>query len=801
MHGHPGAAGLGRADAGKDFAMNRLRARKPCVYIAPICLALSGIAFGQATFAQNASFKPAPSSPIAVGHSPSAVAVADFNKDGKPDLAVLNTNDNSVSILLGNGDGTFTAATNSPFSTSAFLDSNAPISIAVWDFNGDGNLDLAITTISTGILSQIGGLITGQVGGGVTILLGNGDGTFYGAGPTGCPNNFGTGGDLPTGIAFGHFNTNDPNHNFVDLAVTNFNSGNISILMGDGQGNFTAAPGSPFAVGTRPSSIVRGVFNNGDGKADLAVTNAEDGTVSILLGNGDGTFQPPANISVGIRPIAIKTADLNGDGNSDLVVVDYTSSDVFVLLGKGDGTFGAPTSFGVGGEPSDVVVADFNGDFLLDLAVVNRLGNAVTILNGDGTGSFKPATFVSAGIGVQSLAFGDFNGDGALDLAVVNTASNSVSVLLNATDTTPPVTTAVPTPGPNSNGWNNSSVSVTLTSTDNETNGTGPKDIQYSINSGTPVVVAGGSATVPFSAEGVFALSYFGVDNAGNVESPHTLTVQIDETPPTITSSQSPPANAAGWNNSPVSVTFNCSDALSGVASCQTPIVVSTEGANQTVTGTATDNAGNSATTTRTVNLDETPPVLTMPTLGASYLLNSTVTLNFGATDALSGVATMQATLNGAPVTNGSTVTLNHLAANMFTLTATDVAGNTSTKTATFQVVYNFIGFLPPIPNDGTGLFKLGSTVPVKFQLTDANGTQISTAVGHLTIQMISNNTLLGTPIDATASGNADVGDLFRFDGTEYIFNWSTKPVSAGTWQLQARLDDGTVHAVVMGTK
>jgi hypothetical protein len=190
-----------------------------------------------------------------------------------------------------------------------------------------------------------------------------------------------------------------------------------------------------------------------------------------------------------------------------------------------------------------------------------------------------------------------------------------------------------------------------------------------------------------------------------------------------------------------------------------------------------------------------------MPTFAPSYLLNASLTFNFGATDALSGVASMQATFNGTPITSGTTLTLMHLTTNTFTLTATDVAGNTATQTSTFAVVYNFIGFLPPIPNDGSGLFKLGRTVPVKFQLTDAKGALISTAVAHLTIQMISGNTLQGTPIDASAPGNADVGDLFRFDGTQYIFNWSTQPLSIGTWQLQARLDDGTVHTVIIGFK
>jgi hypothetical protein len=751
-----------------------------------ICAALLSSSVALVAFAQSQklSFKGAANSPIGVGNAPISVAAADLDGDGILDLAIANAMSNSITVLHGNGDGTFTEVANSPFATGA----NLTTAITIADVTGSGINDLVYTDIPGGLTGLING-ITGSVGANVSVMLGS-KGTFGGH----LDNS--TGGDFPTALAVGDFNADGK----IDVAVTNFNSGNVSILLGKGDGTFTNAANSPIKVGTRPSAVAAGDFNR-DGILDLAVANTDDGTMAILIGNNDGTFQAPTYLNVGIRPVAIAVADLNGDGKLDLAVVDFTSSAVFVLLGNGDGTFGAPASFGVGAEPSAVVAADFNGDGKLDLAVVNRLSNAVSILKGDGTGSFALSNVVPVRIGPQSVAFADFNRDGAMDLAVVNGGSNSVSVLLNITDTTPPVTTALATPGPNGNGWNNTSVSVTLSSTDSEPNGSGVKEIHYQIGAATPVVVAGASATVNFTTEGVFALSYFGVDNTGNVEATHSLTIQIDLTPPAISSSQAPPANSAGWNNTNVTVSFTCADNLSGVDTCTAPITVSTEGAGQVINGTATDKAGNSATTSRTINLDKTPPVLTMPTFASSYLLNSSLTLNFGATDALSGVASMQATLNGTPVTSGTTLTLTHLATNTFTLTATDVAGNTATQTATFAVVYNFIGFLPPIPNDGTGLFKLGSTVPVKFQLTDAKGTLISTAVAHLTIQMISGNTLQGTAIDATAPGNSDVGDLFRFDGTQYIFNWSTQPLSTGTWQLQARLDDGTVHTVVMGTK
>lgn len=772
--------------------MIRVYLSKGCPWFIIVSVALALAISPPLTVSQTISFKPASGSPVGVGRSPSSVATGDFNNDGKLDIAVVNADDNTVSVFLGNGGGAFTPAPHSPFTVNGgFLSGSFPIAIAVGDFDGDGHLDLAITNLPTNPGCLFPSLL-GSVCSAVAVLLGNGDGSFQGA------NNFDPGGHFPTSVATGDFNRDG----HQDLAITNFNDASVSILLGDGTGkNFKAATGSPIPVGARPTWVAVGDIN-GDGIPDLAVSNSSDSTVSILLGNGDGTFSaaPGSPVAVGTRPISIAIGDFNNDGKLDLAVADYTDSTVTILLGNNNGTFGAPATFGVGGHPSSIAVADFNNDGKLDLAVVNRLSNNVSVLKGAGNGSFALTRNISVGIDPPSIAVGDFNGDNETDLVVANTGNNTASVLMNTSDLIPPITLATPSPGPNSNGWNNTSVSVSLVATDNA-GGSGVKEIHYTIGSNAEVVVPGGSTVVNLSSQGVFPISYHAVDNAGNVETAHALTVQIDLTPPTIASSQAPPANGAGWNNSNVTVSFSCADDFSGVAGCTSPILVSTEGASQSVTGSASDMAGNSATTSRTINLDKTPPTLTMPVLASSYLLNSSLTLTFGASDSLSGLASMQATLNGSPVTSGTTVTLTHLATNTFTLTATDVAGNTATQTATFAVVYNFIGFLPPINNDGSGVFKLGSTVPVKFQLTDAKGNLVSTAVAHLTVQMLSNGTPVGTPIDATASGNADVGNLFRFDGSQYIYNLSTKPLTVGTWQFQARLDDGTVHTVVLGTK
>ena len=224
-------------------------------------------------------------------------AVADFNGDGKADLAVTNFNGSTVSILLGNGTGGFTAATGSPITVGTF-----PEGIVTGDFNGDGKADLAVATISSNSVS---------------ILLGNGDGTFR----------------TPTTVGISPLQVVVADLNGADLAVTNQGSNTVSVLLGNGMGGFTVAPGSPVAAGSGPFGIATADVN-GDGHADLAVTNLNSNSVSVLLGNGDGTFvaDPGSPITVGNLPIGIATGDFNGDSKPDLAVTKQNSNTVRVLL-------------------------------------------------------------------------------------------------------------------------------------------------------------------------------------------------------------------------------------------------------------------------------------------------------------------------------------------------------------------------------------------------------------------------------------------------------------------------------------
>jgi hypothetical protein len=183
-------------------------------------------------------------------------------------------------------------------------------------------------------------------------------------------------------------------------------------------------------------------------------------------------------------------------------------------------------------------------------------------------------------------------------------------------DTIPPVTSAVASPAPNAAGWNDSNVTLTLNSTDNEPGGSGVRQVTYSATGAQAIsttVVSGASASLTISVEGTTTITFNGTDNAGNVESPKTLTVMLDKTPPSITSVRTPPPNANGWNNTSVTVSFQCSDALSGLAagSPPAPTTLSSEGAGQSVSGTCTDVAGNVASATvSNINIDKTAPTV-----------------------------------------------------------------------------------------------------------------------------------------------------------------------------------------------
>jgi len=291
---------------------------------------------------------------------------------------------------------------------------------------------------------------------------------------------------------------------------------------------------------------------------------------------------------------------------------------------------------------------------------------------------------------------------------------------LAPSDTIPPITTASISPSSNAAGWNDTNVTVTLNSTDNESGGAGVKQITYNATGAQSIgsaVVNGASASFTIRTEGVTTITFFGTDNAGNVESAKILTIQLDKTPPTVTSVRTPPANANGWNNTNVTVSFQCADNLSGLAagSPPAPTILSTEGANQSVTGTCTDVAGNSVSSTVSgINIDKTPPTVACsasPNIlwpPNNKLVPVSVSVN--ATDALSGSAgfTLVSVTSNEPDSGqgdiqgfltGTVSTSGQLRAQRlgsgtgrvytFTYSGADRAGNTASCTTTVSVPHD----------------------------------------------------------------------------------------------------------------
>ena len=359
------------------------------------------------------------------GTSPSAIAIGDFNGDGKPDIAVLNSGSNNVSILLNNGDGTFQTAKN--FNAGGRFQT-----IVAADFNADGKLDLALFQPGDG----------NSVVGAVSILFGNGDGTLQAP-------KLASLSISSAGMAAADFNGDKK----ADLILSNADptTGNIiiEILAGNGDGTFKAA--QTVLSGAGGTSVSVADFNN-DGKLDLAVVTGAG--VQALLSKGDGTFQPggTATIQSGFSVNSFVVGDLNGDGKMDLVVdsrmsqscgsfCGNTSQRVSAFFGQGTGSFGSEILFYTGsahrqlvGSTSslinDLVAGDFNGDGKSDVGD-QAASFEIRLSNGDGTFT-PPIAFQNSGGGAVAA---DLNGDHLSDLLIPDPFNNAVLVLINDSPT------------------------------------------------------------------------------------------------------------------------------------------------------------------------------------------------------------------------------------------------------------------------------------------------------------------------------------------------------------------------------
>ncbi len=367
----------------------------------------------------NGTFQPRTS--FTIGQYPRNIAAGDFNKDGKLDLAVVNSSDQTVSVFSGNGSGGFQL-------TSSYVTGYLAGSIVLTDYDGDGNLDILVGQGDARLIAP--DYDTQHI----DFLLGRGDGTFRGLSSSSAGPNTSL-----TFVAAADFNDDGK----IDVITNNRYGSNLFFFAGTASAGFAPTPttislgsGQPF-----PNGAVAGDFN-GDGKADLALATgdtsgssvAQPGAVAILLNNGSGLGAPSTFASGGTGTSAITTADFDGDGKADLAVTNQQSGTTVVFQGGGNGAFQMGPSFPTGKAPAEIIAADFNGDGKPDLVVADKgdefattpVAGAIYYLQNNGNGGFQAPVLVSVGSGIypKHVVAGDVNGDGSRDIIFDGDADN-----------------------------------------------------------------------------------------------------------------------------------------------------------------------------------------------------------------------------------------------------------------------------------------------------------------------------------------------------------------------------------------
>src|SRR6266516_987987 len=368
-HKRGGESGEMRAKDRRRYGWAAMAASVAAVLILVVTAGAAGTAVVDPSFVPGPAFD--------AGYAPTGVAVADFNRDHVPDLAVANCLDevdadgipergSEVTILLGDGSGGVRPGAPPPLPAGAWT-----CSLASADFNGDGSPDLAVMD---------------SVAKTIAILLGDGTGHFAPAG--GSPGHVN---GTPRSVVAADVNGDGRPDLVVPVANSSGRVTGIEVLLGDGSGGFSEAPGSPVSILAGADISVAVADLDGDGKADLAVANTQKNEISVLRGAGTGAFGPLTTVGSARNPHDIAIGDFDGNGKPDLAAL--VSNGVAVLLGDGLGSFHAPAGSPLPGSGDDLAVADLNGDGKSDIATSSADGGSVSVWVATGGGAFRPAAF------------------------------------------------------------------------------------------------------------------------------------------------------------------------------------------------------------------------------------------------------------------------------------------------------------------------------------------------------------------------------------------------------------------------
>ena len=347
------------------------------------------------------------------GYSPSAITTGDFNRDGLVDLAITNETTNTVGVLLGRGGGSFSSAVIYPVGSF-------PTDITTSDLVNNGLTDLIVANGGSGTIG---------------VLFGNGDGTFQAEKEVAEISGV-------YAVVAGDFN-NDGNPDIAAVQPLEKQGSNVWILLGNGDGTFRDPVA--YQTGAESLKIAIGDFNN-DRNLDLATADYNEGVaggISILLGNGDGTFKTAQAFGTPLAPLSLVVADFNHDGNEDLAAGTFSNPGFSVLLGAGDGTFGKPILYGLQAPFTSITSGDFNGDGSMDVAGVGDTGHGdagnVNVALGLGDGTFLSATSYACCRTAGQVVSANLNHDRYPELVVTDTRSEGLASIMINSDHLPAV--------------------------------------------------------------------------------------------------------------------------------------------------------------------------------------------------------------------------------------------------------------------------------------------------------------------------------------------------------------------------